>query len=174
MRGLQRRPIATAWISRSALEAMFSEADRAYPRETGGVLMGYWAVPYSEVVITQAVGPGPNAYHKRFSFTPDHEFHDSQIAQIYKESGRMHAYLGDWHSHPAAVAYLSKLDGQTLKRIAAYVPARAQVPLMAILGAGTPWEIRIWRYLRPELFRLRGPRTELLCWKPYFPSKATG
>jgi integrative and conjugative element protein (TIGR02256 family) len=174
MQNLQTRLVATAWIARIAIEAMFSEADRSYPFEIGGALIGYWAAPYTEVVITRAVGPGPRALHKRFAFAADYEFHDLEIARIYEASGRLQTYLGDWHSHPASLVYLSGLDRHTLKRIASYAPARATVPLMAILGASAPWEMRIWRYLRAELFRLRGSRTELLSWKPYVPSKANG
>lgn len=146
---------------------MFSEADQSYPCETGGVLMGYWAFPYTEIVITQAIGPGPQAFHDRFSFIPDHQFHDLEIARVYETSGRLHTYLGDWHSHPDSSAYISKLDSQTLKKIASYGPARTMVPLMAILGAGAPWELRIWKYVPGKFFRSRSSRFEAFQLKPY-------
>ena len=167
MRSVPSRPLATAWIARSAIDAMFSEADRSCPCETGGVLVGYWAVPYTEVVVTQVIGPGLDASHERFSFTPDHQFHVQEIARIYEESGRLQTYLGDWHSHPASVAYISKLDSRTLKKIATFAPARAPAPLMAILGAGAPWELRIWKYVPGKLFRSRNSHFESCQLKPY-------
>lgn len=164
---MQRQPLATAWVSRSAIDTMFSEADRTYPCETGGVLMGYWAVPYTEVVVTRAIGPGPHASHEQFSFIPDYQFHDLEIARVYETSGQLHTYLGDWHSHPASVAYVSKLDSRTLKTIAAFGPARAPVPLMAILGAGAPWELRIWKYVPGKFFRPRCSHIEAFQLKSY-------
>lgn len=155
MRVVQKGRIAKAWVSRSAIEAMFREADRSYPCETGGVLMGYWAGCDTDVVVTQVVGPGPYAMHDETSFVPDEQFHEMEIARIYAESGRLHTYLGDWHSHPATAAYLSKLDRKTLKRIAAHTAARTLFPVMAVLGGGSPWDIRIWRYVPRAVYGLR-------------------
>lgn len=72
---------------------MVAEADRAFPLETGGVLLGYFVELGREVVVTHAVGPGPDAIHRRDGFLPDSGFHDETIADLYRASGRRIVYL---------------------------------------------------------------------------------
>jgi integrative and conjugative element protein (TIGR02256 family) len=142
-----------AWIHHELWQQLLSEAERAYPQETGGVLMGYWAKRYSEVVITTAIGPGPQAQHRQQSFVPDSEFHEAEIARIYHESHRLLTYLGDWHTHPAGSSYLSWRDKRTLSRIAACRESRCPAPIMAVMGEGSnrDWVIRVWKYKRQRV-----------------------
>lgn len=140
-----RKKVGTAWISTVALNEMGAEAERVFPNETGGVLLGYWSRPFQEVVITNVVGPGPSAIHRRNRFVPDSTYQEKEIARHYKESRRMHTYLGDWHTHPRTSPHLSRQDRSTLRRIATYAPARSPVPLMAVLAGPSPWKLAVWR-----------------------------
>lgn len=137
--------LGTAWLATSALATMKSEAERTAPKETGGVLLGYWSDNRVDVVITSAVGPGPRALHRRRSFVPDYRYHESEVARVYRESGRRIAYLGDWHSHPNGPLKLSMIDLMTQLRIALSHKARAPMALMFILAGGTPWRSGVWR-----------------------------
>jgi integrative and conjugative element protein (TIGR02256 family) len=133
-----------AWLSRSVLTFLTEEADRAAPDETGGILLGYWTGQHGDPVITHAIGPGPGAIHERERFVPDHEFQTLQIARLYEASGRRLQYLGDWHTHPGADAYLSGKDEATLKQIAMHRDARAPKPVMLILAGGPEWLPSAW------------------------------
>ena len=124
------------WISCAVCDALVEEATRAYPFETGGVLMGYADPSDTELVVTALVGPGPGAAHRRTSFVPDHAFHDAEVARLYRESHRRWTYLGDWHSHPAGESSLSRTDRRTLAHIAGDPGARAPRPLMLVLAGG--------------------------------------
>lgn len=138
---------AVAWVAAASMAAMRRECDAAYPLETGGVFIGYWARPGEEAVITAIVGPGPGAANTRHGFRPDYAFQEAEIAQHYARSGRREAYLGDWHCHPdAADGQLSFKDRATLRRIAAHEAARAPDPLMGVLY-GTPgaWRLGLWK-----------------------------
>lgn len=104
--------------------------------------MGYWGNNY-EVVITSVIGPGPKAIHLKRSFIPDNEYHLKEISAHYADSGRTETYLGDWHTHPKAVAYLSDRDEETLIAIANYKEARLLKPLMMILGT-KPFGLKVW------------------------------
>ena len=112
------------------------------PLETGGILMGYWG-GNNEVIITSVIGPGPKAIHLKRSFIPDNEYHIQEISKHYSSSGRTETYLGDWHTHPKASAYLSNRDKDTLVAIANYKQARLQKPLMMILGT-RPFGLKAW------------------------------
>jgi integrative and conjugative element protein (TIGR02256 family) len=138
----------TIWVKESAYRAILEEAIGKMPFETGGVLLGYWGNE-REAVVTMVVGPGPHAVHKKRSFVPDNEFHLGEIAKQYDLSDRTETYLGDWHTHPKARAYLSWQDEATLKRIAAFRPARLQKPCMMILGT-CPVGLGVWVHSNEE------------------------
>jgi integrative and conjugative element protein (TIGR02256 family) len=133
------------WISAVRLASMVEEARHCLPNETGGAFMGYWA-DRSTVVITDVIGPGPNAEHSRHSFYPDAEYHDREIERIYSASDRLHTYLGDWHTHPNGSARTSRKDRKTLSAIASDPGARAPRPIMAILAGNKDWRLVIWSW----------------------------
>jgi integrative and conjugative element protein (TIGR02256 family) len=137
-----------AWVHRRVSEQLVNEAERGFPFETGGVLMGYWAKEYIEVVITHVIGPGPDAKHSTSGFVPDYSFQEAEIERVYEESNRLSTYLGDWHTHPLASCWPSFNDKRTLHRIALFPDARCAVPLMLILGGGKDrnWLLQIWKY----------------------------
>lgn len=119
------------------------EAQKWFPKETGGVLMGYWKSSH-EVIITNIIGPGPKAVHTLYSFIPDDEYQIKFIADLYFKSKAKETYLGDWHTHPNVEAYLSPIDKKTLKKITAYKPARLDKTLMLVMSIQKVTKIRIW------------------------------
>lgn len=122
------------WIEKNIITTIQNEIRMHFPKETGGILMGYWGNEEREIVINSIVGSGPNAVHEYNKFVPDHECQLDRIAEIYNESGRVNTYLGDWHIHPYGNANLSKVDKKTLKYISQCTSARATKPIMLILG----------------------------------------
>ncbi len=160
-----RKRLGIAWISKSALELMVVEAAARHPDETGGVLIGYQVPASDEVVVTAATGPGRGATHGTDYFIHDQEFEASEVARLYHESGRLHVYLGDWHSHPSDSAFPSPRDLKTLRSIASAPEARAAEPLMLIVGQADPWSITVWQRGRGRLPRRSHLR--LLEWRLY-------
>lgn len=139
-------------------DAIAAEAERATPDETGGVLIGYWAKPYTEVVVTAMVGPGPEAVHGRGHFLPDHAYQEKEIARYYTESGRLHTYLGDWHSHMSPYSGLSRRDRRTAWRIGTHAEARVPVPVMGVAsGPDDGWHLTFWRIIPRHWSFLFGP-----------------
>lgn len=131
------------WISDTEQNLISEESSRSFPFETGGVLMGYWAE--DNTVITNVIGPGPDAVHRPFSFLPDHEWQLEEISRIYFSSKRIHTYLGDWHSHPTGGLYLSWRDRRTLNKIANSPDARVSTPLMLVAaGNNNEWKLGAW------------------------------
>lgn len=121
-------------------------AEHSFPNEAGGTLMGYWSEDGKELVVTDVIGPGPAATHKPTSFKPDYSFQEREIERLYNESGRIHTYLGDWHSHPDGPAELSGTDRRTLKNIASFPQARAKNPIMILLsGRPDQWRTTAWQ-----------------------------
>lgn len=73
------------WIDAPALDEMLDEARRAYPLETGGILVGYVA-SNNEPVVQHIIGPGPAARHKRQRFHPDHDWQCHRLDDIFEAS----------------------------------------------------------------------------------------
>lgn len=145
-----RKPLALVWLRERDLARMIVEARHFAPKETGGVFIGYRA--RGEIVITDVVLSGPNAVHDRRSYRSDPLFESNEIARIYEQSGRMHSYLGDWHSHPAGSFRLSGKDKRALRTIARSEDARAEKPIMAILaGERDDWGIGVWEYFERSI-----------------------
>jgi len=139
-----RRRAGLIWVSRVALASMRGEAAKITPRETGGLLIGFWSG--GEPVITAGIGPGPAAVHALESFRPDYDFDEAVIARIWNQTRGQETYLGDWHSHPGAShGGLSRQDRRTLRRIGTSRTARASRPLMIVLHGGDPdWAVSVW------------------------------
>lgn len=133
------------WLSSQAWDLMQREADDGFPDETGGILFGYWIRRFDEAVVSEVIGPGPNAQHRADSFRPDADYQERELELFYEEYGRLHTYLGDWHTHPVGPASLSKLDRGTLRRIARHKDARAPVPIMVVMARPDDWLLRAWR-----------------------------
>lgn len=137
------------WIKQGLLDRIFSEGNKSLPKETGGILMGY-RVSLREVVITDIVGPGKNAVHESMSFHPDQAFHEKEIERIYKESGKLITYLGDWHTHPNSHPYLSSKDKQTIVSISKFRKARLSNPLM-LIAAPPKNDFKVWTYSKSKI-----------------------
>jgi len=142
----------------SALEDRIKlEASAKFPRETGGVLMGYHLPQEKQVVITAIIGPGPLANHGSSSFTPDHLYQIGEIASLYEASGREHTYLGDWHSHPRGRAVPSPTDLGVLARISLTASARCPEPLLLLIAGGRSWDLTFWQWKSVGGMEVVGP-----------------
>lgn len=121
------------WIAKDVFERMIELVVEKFPRETGGMLLGYEA-NNGEAVVTAIIGPGPNAKHSRFRFKPDADFQQQELNRHFFDSAGKETYLGDWHSHPGGSSRLSLLDKRTLHRIAATPTSRTVHPIMLVIG----------------------------------------
>lgn len=80
-------------------------AAAAHPRETGGLLLGWWddGIP---VVVTAIEVPDPQATGTRWTRQPDAARDALQAARAAADPDV--GYIGDWHSHPANVGASSR------------------------------------------------------------------
>ncbi|MGY4498052.1 integrative and conjugative element protein (TIGR02256 family) [Bradyrhizobium sp. GM24.11] len=160
----------TAWISSLSLDALRAEADRLYPSETGGVLIGYWADDHN-VVITTGKGPGPAAIHGRYSYEHDHVWEAAQIAIQYQRSERLQVYVGDWHTHPDALSgHFSTTDKRSLRCLLRSRQTRLSRTLMVVLfGSLHDWRLDFWvaefgvpsSWYRPRSLSIQPARLQL-------------
>ena len=147
------KSLKKVWLASAVLRGMQLEAARAFPLETGGVLVGYQSNPQTELVVTSFAGPGPNAQHLRARFVPDYDYHLSELSRFYYSSGRLERYVGDWHTHPLGAATLSGTDLKTLETISSYRGSRLPNPIMIVLYE-RDWRCTTWELRRRGIGRL--------------------
>lgn len=143
--------MSVAWIHADAIGQLRRLARDRHPLETGGLLLGWTGDATGDAVVAEIIGPGPAARHATASFLPDHSWQREELARRYAESGRVHAYLGDWHTHPGGTGRASGRDRRTLASIAAAPLARAPRPLLAILAGSPDGPLAVWRHRRRPL-----------------------
>jgi len=141
-------------VQREQLDEMLVEGRRTFPLETGGILMGF--VTAERTVVTSVVGPGPRAIHRRHSFTPDAEWQQGRVAELYERSGRRDTYLGDWHTHPGGSTCASFTDWFAAWTIARSRDARCPNPVMVVLAltAAGALSVGAYRWNRRKLHRI--------------------
>ena len=146
MRLLRRSSVddARLWVPEPVFERIVAEADEWAPLETGGALMGYES--RDGLVIMDLVGAGPNAVRRRSEFVPDPEYQLADMARVYEASGRVHTYIGDWHTHPGSLPAPSLKDRRAVWMVSRNAASRCERPLMLIMGGGNPWIPVAWRY----------------------------
>ena len=156
---------ATIWLPRHVRTDVVAQAQDHTPLETGGILLGYVASTGTpdaagDVVVIDALGPGPQAEHDGRMFTPDHDWQVAELAKRYARSDGVAGYVGDWHSHPHGTAVPSRQDLRTLRTIARHPAARLAVPTMLIISTwprqdDKPPGLRAWRWApRPLIGRI--------------------
>lgn len=133
------------WIPKSAYLKMCALGKQSFPLETGGMLLGYVA-DNSDVVVKAIIGPGPNAIHRRYRFSPDAVYQQEELSEHHLRTNGRETYLGDWHTHPLGSTSLSLMDKRTLTRIAFTPSSGISKPIMAICSGGrNDWEVGVVR-----------------------------
>lgn len=146
--------ISACWLSRHLRDQLTELASQWHPNEVGGILAGY--VNDGAAVVTEIVGPGPDALHRSSTFLPDHAYHVQEMQRIYAASHGVHGYLGDWHTHPNGAARLSALDKRTLRAIGRDPDALCPQPIMLLLSNGpAEWQVNAFTLTEQTLFRSR-------------------
>ncbi|HWJ29860.1 MAG TPA: Mov34/MPN/PAD-1 family protein [Flavisolibacter sp.] len=85
-------------ITPEARQSFIEETLKFKKLETGGVLCGSYQG--DQLVVTSASGPGPDAVHAIDEFIIDKDYMDAYLDAQYDQSGGMHIYIGEWHTHP--------------------------------------------------------------------------
>lgn len=135
-RRARRGVTTTLWLADELRQALEAEAKQHSPRETGGMLIGY--IVDGAIVVTGSIEGGPDSVRKRDRFEPDGEWQQAALEHIYRASGRIETYLGDWHSHPRGLGRPSRRDRATARAVARSRSSRTPNPLTLIAA-------RTWR-----------------------------
>ncbi len=114
----------------NVVEHLWNNRQRGLMKERGGQLFGTFNDD-GETVVEFASGPIKPKYSSWNRLIPDREYERREITEMY---GKGLHYLGDWHTHRAAVPVPSYQDATTLKSCFAESKGKRRALVMLIVG----------------------------------------
>jgi integrative and conjugative element protein (TIGR02256 family) len=118
------------FLNKEVLKVINDEIKKCPIRETGGILIGYKSD--NSIVVTNAIGPGPNAKHSFFNFKRDVKYCNEKLLQYFKESKGVLTYLGEWHTHPFGRPIPSQQDDKEMYGITKTEIYQNDTPILII------------------------------------------
>ena len=112
-------PVVRVEIAGEVLESVFEECDRYDREETGGRVVGHFAMDRGTLVIRaqSVIEPGPKARRTSTSFFQDGNYQTEVFRRIEAEDPSIE-HLGNWHTHHMnGYPTLSAGDMATYRRI---------------------------------------------------------
>lgn len=118
------------YISNQTLGKIRLELLKHYPKEFGGVFVGFkkeGLIVIEDVLIPDDFVNGKTEFVRHPGTLND------RLAKIFKETNGKTTYLGEWHSHPNASATPSSTDEKAMKEIAENIKIGNLNPVLMIV-----------------------------------------
>ena len=141
----------------AALEIIDHAVSSAHPRETGGILVGYYEANLRTAVISEAGRPPKDSRAGRSWFIRGYRRLSEWLHNLWEQSPRRY-YLGEWHYHPSVVVEPSDEDFAQMVDISRNRRYRCPEPVLLIVGE----QAASARPCRVFVFPRHGQRVELL------------
>ncbi|MBA2714093.1 MAG: Mov34/MPN/PAD-1 family protein [Rubrobacteraceae bacterium] len=119
-------------VPSEALSRMLELSRRATPRETGGVLVGYYTEAQDCAVVTEVSRAPPDSRSGKNIFVRGTAGLQRWLNKLWLRERRF--YLGDWHSHPGQTPRPSLTDMAQLEEIAEDKSRKCPEPVALLIG----------------------------------------
>ncbi len=105
------------------------------PKETGGVLIGYFDMPRRTVYVVDVLPAPKDSMEQETAFIRGYAGLQDNLAVIEEKSGGQVSYVGEWHSHPKGTGIgMSDDDTDLLKTIAGEMRMEGWPGVVMIVG----------------------------------------
>lgn len=109
--------------------------EKGLPKETGGVLLGYFDMPNATVYVVDAMPAPADSERGSGEFIRGAEGLEAAVEEVSRRTGKVVTYVGEWHSHPRGVAPLpSSWDIDLMMHLATLLHQDGLPALMLIVG----------------------------------------
>lgn len=116
---------------------LFAERERNLPKETGGVLLGYFDQKLKSIFIVDVLMAPPDSQADVTGFTRGKQGLQAQLDECASRTANVVGYVGEWHSHPrGSSAQSSPMDVELLAHLALKMTLDGLPALMLIVGEG--------------------------------------
>jgi proteasome lid subunit RPN8/RPN11 len=124
-----KAPLWRMWLTEEAVVTLLGAAERAHPRETGGVLVGVHTHGARPWVAHAVELPSPKATGAFYEVPAGSR--RTAVKKLRRQDSRL-GYLGEWHVHPADVPP-SPTDTATIERLAEDRSAGCDRPVLLVV-----------------------------------------
>lgn len=131
-------------ISEAVLDEMFRLCARAYPTETGGILIGHYSSDLRVAHVTELVRAPSDSVAKRFSFLRGVRGLQRLLRRFWPHRKY---YLGEWHFHPDGAPSPSGTDCDQMRDIASAFSYQCPEPVLVIVGGKPPKRVELQSYV---------------------------
>lgn len=131
-------------LTEAAIARIVQLCSKAWPNETGGILIGYYTVDHCCAVVTHVSAAPPDSRSGPTWFHRGVKGLYTQLLRLWWH--RQRYYLGEWHFHPDSLPTPSTVDVQQMQVIAQSETYHCPEPLLIILG-GRPsldWQLGVF------------------------------
>lgn len=135
-------------IPAEALSRVLELSRRAAPKETGGVLVGYYTEAQDCAVVMEVSAPPPDSKSTRNSFVRGTVGLQGWLNKLWRNERTF--YLGDWHSHPGQAPSASLTDIAQLKEIAEDETRKCPEPVALLIGGAAVGANDVGAYVYPR------------------------
>lgn len=134
MRVLNTHKSVGVTIADELLEKISGYGVKAFPKEFGGFLMGYYSDDFKMLTITDSILP------KLYTGTPSVFVRSIQgvekMFEAFYVKKPSQYYVGEWHTHPNGSTQYSQTDLQAMIAIGKEDMIRIKNPVLLILSVG--------------------------------------
>lgn len=137
------------YVGEEQVEQMLAYCQASAPRETGGILVGFYDSDLRVAEVVQATSAPADSRHGRTWFIRGVRGLQSLINRVWKQN---QYYIGEWHFHPFASPAPSQDDEDQLNKIANEESYHCPEPVLLIIG-GDPagdWSARAFVFRRKD------------------------
>lgn len=114
------------------LSRMLELSRSAAPKETGGVLVGYYVEAQDCAIVTEVSEAPPDSRSGRYFFVRGIAGLQQWLDKLWCKERNF--YLGDWHSHPGKAPRASPTDILQLEEIAEDESRKCPEPVAILIG----------------------------------------
>lgn len=144
----------------TASKAIEAATREAWPRETGGILVGHYVHAYLAQVTLPARPPPRSRQGPAFFHRSTHGLR--RLLDAAWTRGQH--YVGEWHYHPAAEAVASPTDLASIRKIATTPSYRCPTPILLVAAGiqNRPLSYDVHVVERGHTVKLRHEKTRLV------------
>ncbi len=122
-------------LDEDILKRAFRYRLQRIPKETGGVLIGYFDVMRQIVYVVDALPAPRDSVERKESFVRGYAKLREELVAIETRTGGQVGYVGEWHSHPNGVdVRMSECDDVLLETITEEMKVEGYPGVMIIFG----------------------------------------
>lgn len=122
-------------LSRQKSEMMRKLCEKSHPKETGGILIGYYSEDQHTAIVTKITGPPRDSKHGLTWFERGTEGLQNILDNAWEKEQVY--YLGEWHYHPKDFPQPSFIDINQMKRISRNPKYHCPEPILFIVNGDT-------------------------------------